>query len=324
MMDGVQTIQLGRTDLLVSRACFGTMTFGSQVNLAGARNIVDLCLDRGVNFFDTANVYNDGESERILAKCMKGKRDRIVLASKVFGKMPDGVEGLSRTAMFHSIDETLKRLEVDYLDLFYLHRPDPKVDLEESLAVMDEIVKSGKVRYPAFSNYPSWQAVEMHCISAKNGFVPPTVSQPMYNLLARGIEQEFLAMCKRFGISNCIYNPLAGGLLTGKQPKEQPAPGTRFDGNRLYLDRYWHPAYFDAVEQLKTAAAKHGRSMISLALNWVYSRPGVDCAILGASSAAQLEQNLDALKDGPLPEELLTICDAVWAQLRGITPNYNR
>lgn len=320
----MQTRSLGRTGLTVSRACFGTMTFGSQVVQDDAQRIFDLCLDREINFFDTANVYNNGESERILGKCMQGKRDRIVLASKVRGKMGDGLEGLSRAAMLQSIDESLKRLQTDYLDVLYLHAPDRSVDIAETLGAMDEIVKSGKARYPAFSNYASWQVVEMHWISDVKKYLPPTLSQPMYNLLARGIEQEFLPMCERFGISNCIYNPLAGGLLTGKQQKDRPAAGTRFDGNQMYLDRYWHTAYFEALEELQMAASAHGRTMVSLALNWIYHHTPVDCMILGASKLDQLIQNLDALNDGPLPVELLEVCDSVWARLRGVTPKYNR
>ena len=321
---GVQTRILGHTGLTVSRPCFGTMTFGSQVGQNEAQGIVDLCLDRGVDFFDTANVYNNGESERILGRCIKGKRDKIVLASKVRGKMGDGLEGLSRPAMLRSIDESLQRLQVDYLDLFYLHMPDRTVPIEETLATMDEIVKSGKVRFPAVSNYAGWQVAEMQCIASRNNYVPATVSQPMYNLLARGIEQEYIPMCQRFGIATCIYNPLAGGLLTGKQQKDRPAPGTRFDGNQMYLDRYWHPAFFQAVEELSQAAKTGGRTVLSVALNWAYHHTTADCLILGASHIDQLKQNLDALDEGPLPPELLEIIDQTWANLRGITPKYNR
>lgn len=321
---GMQMRTLGKTDLAVSRACFGTMTFGSQADQASSQRMVDMCLDHGINFIDTANIYNNGEAERIVGKCIAGKRDKIVLASKVRGKMGDGLEGLTRAAMLQSIDETLQRLQVDYLDLYYLHMPDHSVPIEESLAAMDEIIKSGKVRYPAFSNYASWQVTEMLWLSEKNGYVPPTVGQPMYNLLARGIEQEYLAMCKRFGLSNCIYNPLAGGLLTGKHQQERPIEGSRFDNNQLYLDRYWHPGYFAAVDELQAAALKHGRTMTSTALNWVWHHTEVDCVILGASRPEQLQQNFDALQDGPLPIELLETCETVWRNLRGVTPRYNR
>jgi len=146
----------------------------------------------------------------------------------------------------------------------------------------------------------------------------------MYSLIARGIEQEYLPMCQQFGVSNVVYNPLAGGLLTGKHKREAPLSGTRFDNNKMYLDRYWHPADFDAVDQLAQIADQAGRSLISLALNWIYHHTPADCIILGASRLEQLQQDLTALGAGPLDEETLQRCDQVWANLRGPTPKYNR
>jgi aryl-alcohol dehydrogenase-like predicted oxidoreductase len=320
----MQTRPLGKTGLTVPRVCFGTMTFGSQVDEPNARRIVDYCLDHEVNFFDTANVYNQGESERILGRCIQGRRDRVVLAGKVRGRMNDGYEGLSRTAILRAVDDSLTRLGTDYLDLYYLHHPDPAVPLEESLEAVETLVQAGKVRFPALSNYAAWQVTEAQWIAAARGFVPATVTQPMYNLLARGIEQEYLPMCSHFGVFTCIYNPLAGGLLTGKQHRAAPVAGSRFDGNRVYLDRYWHPAYFEAVETLSAAAAAHGRSLAGLALCWLYYHTLADCLILGASRLEQLEQNLAALDAGPLPETLLETCSNVWTALRGVTPKYNR
>ncbi|MDP9170013.1 MAG: aldo/keto reductase [Acidobacteriota bacterium] len=319
----MQTTALGKTGLTVPRVCFGTMTFGSQVDQTEAQKIFDRCLDTGVNFIDTANVYNKGESERMLGRCMKGRRDKIVLASKVRGSM-GSYEGLSRTAIFKAIDESLERLGTDYLDLYYLHHPDYTVPLEESLEAMQDLVKAGKIRFPALSNYASWQVTEAQWIASQCNYTPATVTQPMYNLLARGLEPEYLPMCEHFGIFTCVYNPLAGGLLTGKQRAGDPLPGTRFDSNQMYLDRYWHPAQFEAVERLDAAARAHGRTLLSVALNWIYRHTSASCMILGASRLQQLEQNLAALDDGPLPEELLKACDSVWAGLRGVTPKYNR
>lgn len=299
------------------------MTFGSQVDQAEAERIVDLCLASGVNFLDTANVYNKGESERILGRCLRGRRDRFVLASKVRGSM-GAYEGLSRAAILKAVDESLERLGTDYLDLCYLHHPDGGVPIEESLEAMEQLVKAGKIRFPALSNYASWQVTEALWIAKERGYTPATVTQPMYNLLARGLEAEYLPMCERFGIFTCVYNPLAGGLLTGKQSHERPLPGTRFDANRMYLDRYWHTAQFDAVDRLHSAAKAHGRTLLSVALNWIYCHTPASCVILGASRLDQLQQNLAALDDGPLPEDLLRTCDAVWADLRGVTPKYNR
>jgi aryl-alcohol dehydrogenase-like predicted oxidoreductase len=232
--------------------------------------------------------------------------------------------GLSRAAILRAIDESLTRLGADYLDLYYLHAPDYSVPLEETLATLDELVKAGKIRYPASSNYAAWQVERMLWLAERNGYQPAWITQPMYNLLARGIEQEYLPMCREFGVSTVVYNPLAGGLLTGKHPKQAPLAGSRFDDNQLYLDRYWHPAYFDAVADLRRVAEQAGRSLVSLSLNWLLHHTHVDCVILGASRLEQLEENFKAMEDGPLSQETLAVCDAVWAKLRGITPKYNR
>jgi aryl-alcohol dehydrogenase-like predicted oxidoreductase len=239
------------------------------------------------------------------------------------GDGPD-MAGLSRGAIFRAIDDSLKRLRTDYVDIYYLHLPDYAVPIDESLEALHELVEQGKVRHVATSNYSGWQVLEMLWISGRKRYQPPYISQPMYNLIARGIEQEYLPMCQQFGVSNIVYNPLAGGLLTGKQRREAPLPGTRFDNNRMYLDRYWHQAAFDAVEQLQHIAAAAGRSLLSLALNWLYHHTVTDCIILGASKLEHLDQDLEVFRDGPLDPETLQACDKVWTALRGPTPNYNR
>jgi aryl-alcohol dehydrogenase-like predicted oxidoreductase len=323
-------INLKHTDLNVSRICLGAMTFGSQTDEAAARRMIDLCSEKGINFLDTANIYNKGAAEEMLGRILGnrgGNRRRdFVLASKVRSKMGDAPDqaGLSRPAILRAVDESLSRLRTDYLDLYYLHLPDYSVPIEESLDAMNEVVKLGKVRYIASSNYSAWQMTEMFWIADRKGYQAPWAAQPMYNLIARGIEQEYLPMCKQFGVSNIVYNPLAGGLLTGKHKREAPIPGTRFDKNKMYLDRYWHPADFDAVEQLGQIAQKAGRSLLSMSLNWLYHHTATDSIILGASRVEHLEQNLAALGDGPLTAETLQACDQVWAELRGPTPKYNR
>ena len=302
------------------------MTFGGQTDEAAARRMIDLCHESGINFLDTANVYNKGAAEEMLGSILGARRRDFVLASKVRSKMGDApdLSGLSRPAILRAIDDSLRRLLTDYLDLYYLHLPDYSVPIEESLDAMNEVWKQGKVRYLASSNYSAWQMTEMLWIAERKGYPAPWVAQPMYNLIARGIEQEYLPMCKQFGFSNIVYNPLAGGLLTGKHQREAPIAGTRFDKNKDYMNRYWHPAAFDAVDQLRQIAEKAGRSLLSLSLNWLYHHTTIDCIILGASRVAHLEQNLAALRDGPLTEDTLEACDKVWAELRGPTPNYNR
>ncbi|MGO9268760.1 MAG: aldo/keto reductase [Terriglobia bacterium] len=318
---------LGHTDLRVSRASFGTMPFGSQADQAAADRMVDCCFDAGINFFDTANMYNRGRAEEILGKALGRRRADVVLASKVrypWGDAPDEV-GLSRAAMIKALDASLRRLGTDYVDVYYLHQPDYDVPIEETLATMDEFVRAGKVRYPAVSNFAAWQVGEIHSICEKKGYKPPCISQPMYNLLARGIEEEYLPFCRRFGIAVVPYNPLAGGFLTGKHTRDStPEAGSRFDHNALYLNRYWHGDYFAAVDELAAIAGAAGKTLVEMSLKWLFTQPQVDSVILGASRLEQLEENLKACQGGPLDPATLERCDAVWKRLRGITPKYNR
>jgi aryl-alcohol dehydrogenase-like predicted oxidoreductase len=318
---------LPHTDLSVSRVALGTMTFGAQTDETTARRMVDACLDFGVNFFDTANVYNHGASETILGNALRGRRERAVIATKVRGKMggaPDE-NGLSRAAIRKAMEASLKRLGTDFVDIYYLHQPDYDVPIAETMAAMDELVREGKVRYVAVSNYAAWQVAEIHCVCKSRGFAAPHISQPIYNMLARGIEDEFLPFCKGFEVGVIPYNPLAGGLLTGKQRTAAgPMLGTRFDKNQVYLDRYWHADFFAAVEELEIVARESGITLVELALRWLLAQPLVDSILLGASRVEQLEQNLAASAGTPLQPSILQKCDAVWKRLRGLTPKYNR
>jgi aryl-alcohol dehydrogenase-like predicted oxidoreductase len=318
--------ELRGTELRVSRACFGTMTFGGQVDEAAAGRIVDFCFENGVNFFDTANSYTEGRAETILGKTLKGRRDQVVLASKVGVKTgwPEGAPPLSRKSIRENLDASLQRLQTDYLDLYYLHMPDYATPIEESLEAMDEAVRAGKVRYPAVSNYASWQHCQILWLSKERGYRAPVVSQPMYNLVARGIEQEYLPFCREFGVSTVVFNPLAGGMLTGKQRRDAPIEGTRFDKNQMYLDRYWHQEQFDAVEEIRKLADAAGRSMIDLAMNWLLFHSATDCVILGASRLEQLQDVLGVFGSRALDAETVAELDRIWAGLRGVTPKYNR
>ena len=318
---------LSKTGLQVSRLSFGTMTFGGQTDEAAALRIVDCCFDAGINFFDTANVYHRGVAETILGKALKGRRDKAVLASKVRNKMGEAHddEGLSRAALRKAIDASLTRLGTDYLDLYYLHLPDYATPLEETLEAMEELVRAGKVRFPAISNYAAWQVCEILWKCETYGHHPYYVSQPMYNLIARGIEEEYLPFCQRFGIAVVPYNPLAGGLLTGKHSRASgPTPGTRFDGNKMYQDRYWHEDDFAAVEELRKIASEAGKTLVELAFAWLLAQPLVDSIIMGASRLEQLQENLKAAETRRLDAPVLACCDEVWKRLRGVTPKYNR
>ena len=315
------------TDLKVSRLSFGTLTFGAEADEATSLRMVGRCLEAGINFFDTANVYNRGQSELILGKALAGRRHKVVIATKVRYPMGEGPDesGLSRLAIRKQIDASLGRLGTDYVDIYYFHQPDDDVRIEESLAAMDEAVRAGKVRYPAISNFAAWQICQMNWICQENGYRPYHISQPMYNVLARSIEDEYLAFCRRFGVAVVAYNPLAGGMLTGKHAGERrPSEGSRFHRDPWYLQQYWHSDYFAAVEELRAVARDAGKTLVELAFQWVLSQPVVDSIILGASRLEQLEQNLKACEAGPLDEATLARCEAVWRRLRGVTPKYNR
>jgi aryl-alcohol dehydrogenase-like predicted oxidoreductase len=322
----METHTLNNTGLTVSRACLGTMTFGSQTDESGAAAMVHSAVDSGINFFDTADVYSAGRSEVILGRVLGRRRCDVILSSKVGGVAVGEVKNgrLSRDSIAGAVEASLRRLQTDYLDLYYLHVPDDSVPLEETLEAMEQLVRQGKVRYPAASNYASWQICCMHSLSQKNGYSPLTVTQVMFSLLARRIEQEYLPMCRQLGVATIAYNPLAGGLLTGKHRQQSPLPGTRFDRNRGYAERYWNTANLQAVEQLAQIAEAAGRSLAGLSLNWLLHHTPVACVVLGASRPEQLQENLIALDHGALPSDVVAACDRVCALLQGTMPQYNR
>jgi aryl-alcohol dehydrogenase-like predicted oxidoreductase len=314
-------------NLPFSPLTLGTMTFGAQVDEPTARSMVDRFLEAGQNSIDTANVYNAGASEEMLGRILAGRRDRVILATKVGNKMGDAPDeqGLSRAAILKGIDASLHSLRTDYVDLYYFHQPDYKTPLEESLAAMDELVKSGKVRHVAASNYAAWQVCRMLWLAEKNNWQPVIAVQPMYNLLARRVEPELLPFCAENQLAVIPYNPLAGGLLTGKHSAAAaPTSGTRFARMPAYRDRYWHDENFAAVAKLNEIARSESRSLTRLALRWLLDQPTITSIILGASRLEHLEENLAALADSPLSPETIAACDAVWNTLRGISPAYNR
>jgi aryl-alcohol dehydrogenase-like predicted oxidoreductase len=236
---------------------------------------------------------------------------------------PDG-SGLSRAAIVRAIEDSLRRLQTDHVDISYLHQPDYQTPLEESLEAMDGLLRAGKMRFVGASNYASWQVCRMLWLAERNGWQPVRVTQPMVNLIARAAEAEFLPMCRAFGLAVAAYNPLAGGLLTGKHPAEAPLAGTRFERMPAYRDRYWQPASLDAVRELSAVARAAGRSPVGLALAWLLHHTATDCVILGASRLEQLKENLAAVEEGPLAPETVSACDQIWKKLRGASPPYNR
>lgn len=319
----MQYKKLGRTGLQVSEICLGTMTFGEQVDdEKEAIKIIERALDAGVNFIDTADiVYAEGRSEEITGKALKGKRHSVVLATKVAFPTGPGVNdfGLSRKHITEAIEDSLRRLGTDYIDLYYAHKPDYDTPVEVTLRAMDDLVRQGKVRYIAYSNCRAWQICQALWMSSLHHLARFECVQTPYNLITRENEYELLSFCASEGLGVCIYNPLAGGLLTGKHdPNKPPAKDTRF-GHELegpeYSERYWTAVNFEAVARLKQVAQEHGLSLPQFAIVWILSNEIITSAILGVTSLKQLEENLGAA-EAKLSEEELKACDEVWHKIR--------
>ena len=314
----MQYKKMGRTGLKISEITLGTMIFGQQVDEAESLKIMDLAFEKGINSFDTADGYAGGRSEEIVGKALKNKRHAVVLASKVYSKQGPGPNdsGLSREHILRAVENSLRRLDTDYLDIYYAHHPDPATPIEETLRAFDSLVQQGKVRYAACSNYRAGQLVRALAVSEQRNLARFDCIQTVYNLITRDIETELLPTCADEGVGVVVYNPLAGGLLTGKHIGNQPPPAdTRFGQNPIYLERYWSPVNFTAVEHLKQIAAANNRKPAQFALAWVLGNPGIASAIVGASSAAQLAENLGALDVKLSPDETKA-CDDVWLELR--------
>ena len=314
----MQYKKMGRTGLKISEITLGTMIFGQQVDEAESLKIMDLAFEKGINSFDTADGYAGGRSEEIVGKALKNKRHAVVLASKVYSKQGPGPNdsGLSREHILRAVENSLRRLDTDYLDIYYAHHPDPATPIEETLRAFDSLVQQGKVRYAACSNYRAGQLVRALAVSEQRNLARFDCIQTVYNLITRDIEAELLPTCADEGVGVVVYNPLAGGLLTGKHKGNQPPPAdTRFGQNPIYLERYWSPVNFTAVEHLKQIAAANNRKPAQFALAWVLGNPGIASAIVGASSAAQLAENLGALDVKLSPDETKA-CDDVWLELR--------
>jgi aryl-alcohol dehydrogenase-like predicted oxidoreductase len=327
-MSPLPAVPLRGTDLTVGPLVLGTMTFGTQLDAADAERAVHRAREAGVTMFDSANSYGAGRSEELLGAIVRPFRDEVQVVTKVGSYRSVGdpsAPRLDRASILRACDESLARLKLDHIDLYYLHMPDPNTPIEESLAACQELVDAGKVRHLGVSNHAAWQVTEAVHLAQRHGWPRVRVSQPMYNLLARRLEEEYTAATEHLGVSNLVYNPLAGGLLTGKHRREAgPAAGTRFALRGNYLDRYWNEAQFDAVDRLRTIAEEAGMSLIELSLRWLLAQPQVHGVLLGVSSLAHLETNL-AAADGPAPDEAtLAAIDEVWEDLRGPAPSYNR
>ena len=317
--------KLVNTDIKIPKMSLGTMTFGGQTDKEESIKIMEYGFDHGITLFDTANVYTDGASEKIVGEWMGNKRDQITLATKVGYMSIKSLEGvsLSKNTIFQEIDKSLKRLKTDYVDLYYFHAPDYNTPMEESLEAMTELIEKGKVRYLAVSNYAAWQIADMMAICEREGFVKPVMTQNVYNAITRALEIELIPYLKKHPMGLSVYNPIAAGLLTGKH-KNGLRKNSRLADNTTYKNRYWNQKNIDSTEKLLNIADDAGMSILELALKWCYANEQVTSIISGVSKLSQLKENIEAIKGNPISIKHLEKCDKVWAEHTGNPFGYNR
>ncbi|HEX5172919.1 MAG TPA: aldo/keto reductase family protein [Gaiellaceae bacterium] len=290
--------QLGDSDLRVSEICLGTWTtFGGSLSDEEAFAVVDAAFANGINFFDTANVYSEGRSEEVLGRALAGRpRDSFVVATKVFGEMPDGDRGLSREQVLKQIDDSLRRLQLDHVDLYQCHSWDDEVPVEETLGALTDVVDAGKARFVGVSNWSGDQIADAVELAREHGFAKIVSSQPQYSLLHREPEQDVIPASRENGVSQVVYSPLAQGVLSGKyRPGEPWDAGTRAaargDG---FMSKYLGDDVLERVERLRPIANGLGASLAQLALAWILREPNVASAIVGASRPEQVGDNAAA------------------------------
>lgn len=313
----------------LSGLVLGTMTFGNTVAPDDAAVLLDTALDAGVTGVDTANGYAGGTTESLLAPLLATRRDRVVLATKAGIPHPDAGDHspLSPAGLRASVEGSLRRLGVEHIDLFYLHQPDRAAAPGETMSTVAELAAEGKIGALGVSNYAAWQVAELDRLATELGAPRPVVAQQLYNLLARRIEDEYVEYAAASGVRTMVYNPLGGGLLTGRHRYDQRPDDGRFATSvvaQMYRKRYWDSRLFAAVDELSTVAAGADIGLVELSLRWLLSKDATDHLLLGASSSAQLDANLAAARSGPLPPEVVAACDAVGDRLRGPMPAYNR
>lgn len=303
----------------------GCMNFGARTPASEAVSIIDAALEAGIGLLDTANVYGDGLSEKIIGEALRGRRDAVRIASKVGLMRTAGrAEGLSPARVLAACAESLERLQTDHIDLYYLHAPDPDVALQETLSAIAELLAKGKILSWGVSNYASWQILELQQMAASLGLPPPTVAQQLYNVLVRQLDIEYFPFTRRHPIHTTVYNPLAGGLLAGGHQLDVPPPkGSRFDKNRMYRGRYWRRALFDAVDTLSALARDEGMTLLSLAYTFALGHPGVDSVLVGPATLAHLEEAL-AARTRALSPEGRSRAVAIGQELVGTDASYAR
>jgi len=295
---------LGQTGIKVSCLCMGTMTFGREADEETSAAIFHKCRDVGINFFDCANMYAQGRSEEILGKLIADCRNDVIITSKVFAATGPGVNdrGLSRRHMTLAVEQSLKRLNTDRIDIYYLHNFDPSLPIEEPLRTLDDLVRQGKIVYPACSNFAAWQIAKALGIQEFKGLARFACIQPMYNLVKRQAEVEILplALAEKVGVAS--YGPMGGGLLSGKYGKERKPDQGRIVENQVYARRYEDAINYEVAERFAAYAEAHGVRPSALAVAWVMSHPAITAPIIGARNVTQLEETLGALDIKMTPE----------------------
>lgn len=290
---------LGRAGVKVSPLCLGTMMFGGPTNEEDSIRIIHRALDAGINFMDTANVYNDGESERVIGKAVRSNREKWVIATKVHGSMGNDVNqsGSHRVNIMSAVEASLQRLGTDYIDVYYLHRWDVSTRIAESLRALDDCVRQGKVRYIACSNFEAWRVCEALWTSEQLGLEEFVCVQPLYNIVNRDAEVELLPFCEKYGVGIVPYSPLARGVLSGKYLVGQAPPkGSRAARkDRRILQTELREESYEVARQLKPLADAHGKTLTQFALAWVLANPLITSAIIGPRTMEQLEDNLGCL-----------------------------
>jgi 1-deoxyxylulose-5-phosphate synthase len=305
----MEHVKLGRTGLQVSRLCLGTMTFGLQIDEAAGVAVLDRAAEAGVDFLDTSDAYplggdlsTRGITEEIIGRWLRGKRDRFIVATKCFaptGPAPFDA-GNSRKHIMSAVDASLRRLQTDYIDLYQLHGYDKVTPIDETLGALDDLVHQGKVRYIGCSNFLTYQLVRAIGRSETLRLFRFDSVQPRYNLLFRQIEREMLPFCEEEGVGVIPYNPIAGGLLSGKHNRTaSPPEGGRFtlgSAGQIYQERYWHEREFETVEKLRKLADQAGVSLVTLSVAWVLANKAITAPIIGASRPGQLDASLAAVE----------------------------
>ncbi|XXF74964.1 aldo/keto reductase [Myxococcaceae bacterium GXIMD 01537] len=303
----------------------GTMNFGGRTPAPEAERIVARALERGLRFFDTADSYGDGESERILGRALRGHRDEVGIATKVgLARVRGKPEGLSGPQVTRAVDESLRRLGTEHVELLYLHAPDRSTPAEETLEAVRTLREAGKVRHWGVSNFASWRILELTRQGAALGLPPPAASQVLYNLLVRQLDLEYFDFIASHPLHTTVYNPLAGGLLTGRYAPGAPVPeGSRFAGNRFYQRRYLTDGLRDLADALGAVAREAGLDLLTLAYAWLAGRPGVDSILVGPGRVEHLDAAIDACAR-TLPDAVLQRVDALYLAHLGTDATYAR